>query len=133
MLNMITGLITIIDIILFIISISLFIKDNTKSKKYITTIGEIIDIKKRTGYTVDNDIYTVLSPTIKYNVNNHDYYFNGFYANKNMQVGEKLEILYDKNNPENACVKKGMFIAPIITGGIAILFLIALIILCILN
>jgi len=126
MIETIIILLIIIDIILFIVSGVLFYKDFSKIKNYEKTTGEIIDIKKRDSLDPENVDRVIISPIIKYFLNNKEYKFEGKYCSPNSKIGDKIEILYDKDNPKKVCVKKGLFIAPIITGGIAIIFLIGL-------
>lgn len=124
--NSIILIFIIVNIILFVVSITLFIKGLYKNKNYNTLTGEIISLKKRQDMSdVEIDI---ISPVIKYLVNDKEYIFEGKYCSPKSKVGDKIEIFYDKNNPEIVSVKKGLFIAPIITGGIAIVFLVGLII-----
>jgi len=133
MIDNIIILIIITDIVLFIVASSLFYKDISKIKKYEKTTGEIIDIKKRDSLDPENVDRVIISPIIKYFFNNKEYEFEGKYCSPNSKIGDKIEILYDKDNPKKVCVKKGLFIAPIITGGIAIIFLIGLVIFFIIN
>lgn len=126
MVSFIINIIIVIDVILFLISILLFSKSMKKIKNYKKTTGEIIDIKKRDSLDPENVDRVIISPIIKYFLNNKEYKFEGKYCSPNSKIGDKIEILYDKDNPKKVCVKKGLFIAPIITGGIAIIFLIGL-------
>jgi len=126
MVSFIINIIIVIDVILFLISIMLFSKSMKKIKNYKKTIGEIIDIKKRDSLDPENVDRVIISPIIKYFLNNKEYKFEGKYCSPNSKIGDKIEILYDKDNPKKVCVKKGLYIAPIITGGIAIIFLIGL-------
>ena len=40
-----------------------------------------------------------------------------------MRIGQKIQILYDLEDHSKATIKAGLYLAPIITGGIALLFL----------
>lgn len=116
------------DILLFVISGYLFFKGIYKLKKYGTTIGEIIDIKIIHSSLDDVGVDTIF-PTIKYNINEIEYKTNGKYCSPNSKIGDKIELLYKKDNPKIVSAKKGLFIAPSIVGSIAIVLFIVLMIL----
>lgn len=127
MVNNLNGIILvyiIVDVIMFIISITLFLKGYYKIKKCNILTGEIINVKKRQD-RMDVEV-DIISPIIKYSINGKEYVFEGNYCSPKSKIGDKIEILYDKNNPEKVSVKKGLFIAPIIIGSIALFFLLTL-------
>lgn len=62
-------------------------------------------------------------PIVSYNIDGADYVFVGNYRTSLMRIGQKIQILYDLEDHSKATIKAGLYLAPIITGGIALLFL----------
>lgn len=85
------------------------------------------------GGILEDGNTTTISPVIKYQVNGNTYEFFGKYYSTSMKVGDEVTVLYDKNDCSNAVVKKGLYVAPIITGGLGCVFTVALVICLVLK
>lgn len=72
-------------------------------------------------------------PVVAYNVDGEDHVFTGNYYTKAMRIGQPIKILYNIDDHSKATIKAGLYVAPIITGGIALLFVLSVIIILILR
>lgn len=118
-----------VAIILAMVTIILIINAIKKNKNYIICEGTIVDFYENdSSLRVGDDPVKAISPVIYFKVKEKEYKFTGNYCNSTMKVGDKIKILYNKNNPNKATIKQGLFIAPIITGALTTFSIIALII-----
>ena len=123
-----------VPLILWGVTVLLIINGVNKKKKWNECIGIIADFYENTSVMRLNSYETTaISPVVSYEVDGQKYDFIGNFYSTNMKVGQKLNVLYDKNNFSKATIKKGLYIAPMITGGLAILFTIPIIVFIILK
>ncbi|HHT15191.1 MAG TPA: hypothetical protein GXZ86_04875 [Clostridiales bacterium] len=73
-----------------------------------------------------------MMPVVSYNVDGVDYVFVGNYSSSRMRIGQSIKILYSIDDHSKATIKAGLYLAPIITGGIALLFLLPVIVMLVL-
>ena len=117
MFNLFVKLYPIIPCILITVTLLLSYNAYEKIKNYISTDGEIIDFYKSTSeMAISNEATYSVSPVIMYTVNGREYKFKGNFYSASMKKGDKTEIMYNKENPEKAVIKKGLYFAPLITG-----------------
>jgi len=57
----------------------------------------------------------------------------GTYYVNTMKINDSIDVLYKKSNPAEATMKNGLYVAPIITGGLALVFSIGYIVLIVLK
>ncbi len=120
----------VVPIIFLIITIILIIKLIKRNKEYIEDVGTITDFHKSTNEMRLNDYETeAISPIITYEVNGIKYDFIGNYYSTTMRIGDKIKIMYNKNNPKKVTTKKGLNLAVVILGVFTIISFIALIVL----
>ncbi len=100
-----------------------------KSTKYNETKGIIVDFYETTSeMRVSMDAVKAISPIVVYEINGREYRFIGNYCTTNMKIGDTVKVLYDKTYPEKALIKTGLYIAPLITGGLCVLFILPIIV-----
>ena len=63
-----------------------------------------------------------ISPIISYTVEGKSYEFVGNYYDTTMKEGQNVKVLYDKEDCTKASIKTGVYLAPIITGALTVLF-----------
>ena len=118
-------LLILVDVILSLFAMFLVYKLIKRLTTYIECDGNIVGFRKKDSTLVDSEsIITVVSTKISYNVNGIDYEFFGNYYNPSMKIGDKIKILYNKNNVKKVTVKKGIFVAPVIVSILALYFII---------
>lgn len=119
----------IIPLILIIVTAFLISNMNKKNANYAETEGTIVDIFETTAaIKLSSGEHKAISPVIKFSVADKEYEFIGKYYSTSMKIGSKVKVLYDEKNPENASIKSGLVFAPMITGILAIVFIIPIII-----
>lgn len=123
----------IVPLILFIVTVVLIINGVNKTKRYDECTGVIIAFRESTAYKVDSYGKKAISPIVEYQVNGHKYEFVGNFYATNMSVGKKVNVMYDKDDFTKATIKTGIYVAPIITGGLTIFFVLPIIIFVILK
>ncbi|MBQ4159008.1 MAG: DUF3592 domain-containing protein [Clostridia bacterium] len=69
-----------------------------------------------------------ISPVVSYSADGKAYEFIGRFYATSMKEGDTVKVLYSKENHAEATIKTGGFIAPIITGGLTVAFMIPVII-----
>jgi len=123
-------------VLIVLLVVVFFITKNalTKKQHYVQSTGKIVELhEEKSEAKIGSDAYNMISPVIEYSYNGGNHRVIGNYFSKSMKIGDEIEILVDKNNPENAIVKKGIYIAPIITSVVFVAFLVFYIVLVILK
>ena len=64
-----------------------------------------------------------ISPVVRYSVGGRQYEFVGNYYATTMKIGDRVEVLYNRQDASKARLKKGCYLAPGITGAIAAVFI----------
>lgn len=114
----------VVSLILFIVTVILLVSANSKKKDSYECTGIIVDFYKSNTLADFNSSRTyTISPIVSYSVDGKTYEFIGSFYSTNMKVGQEVKVLYNKDNPADAAVFSGLNLAPIITGLIALVFL----------
>ena len=105
----------IVPIIFLIITIILIIKLNKRNKNYVQTEGLIADFYENTSeMKLNNYEHKAISPIINYEVNGENFEFIGNYCSTTMKKGDKIQIMYNSDNPKQVIIKKGLNFAILI-------------------
>lgn len=130
-LGIIGYLLILFTIIIFIITIALYINLYNKKKHYKETEGVIIDIKEQEENDAMNDYGAntkLIIPIISYIVDGREYQHAGGYKT-DMKIGNKIKVLYDIKNPQKCVTSFEIIFAPVVLTILTIAFFIASIIL----
>lgn len=123
----------IVDVILYMITAFLLMNVRSKHKNYVECTGTIIDFHLSKPEMPGSHYSKEISPIVSYEVNGNKYEFIGKFYSTNMKVGKKVKVFYHKEDYSKASMKGFVYFAPLITGGIAIVFMIPIIILFMLK
>lgn len=124
MISMLLKLYTIVPIILLAVTIFLFFNCKNKINRYNECVGTITGFYENTTENrVGSYENKAISPVISYSVNGHSYEFIGNYYSTTMKVGNEITVMYEKDDASKATIKTGLYIAPIITGSLTLLFI----------
>lgn len=125
---------TIVPIVLFIVTLILIVNGNNKMNKYNECSGTIVRFYENTSELRVGSYETkAVSPVVSYSVNGKTYEFTGNYYSTSMKVGQEVKILYNKEDHSKATIKTGIYFAPIIMGGLTLLFILPIIIYAVLK
>lgn len=134
MMNTIVKIYPIIPLILLIVTVFFAVSGIKKNNCYFRTTGTITGFhEEKSEAKLSEDANKIISPVITYIVDGNEYKFVGNYYTKSMEVGDDIEIMYDAQAPNSATLKAGLFVVPIITGGLALVFGLGYIILLVLK
>ncbi len=134
MLALFFKLFIIVPLILLVVTIFLLRNSVRKLKTYRECTGTIIRFYKTTSPArVDLDHRYGISPVIAYKAHGKTYEFLGNYYSTWMKVGQEIQVMYHEEDPSKATVKKGLYVAPLITGALTLGFSSAFIVLMILK
>lgn len=115
----------VISIIFFGITLYLLVDMVKKHKNYDECTGIITDFN---GYQPEKPGHYYIhqiSPIVSYTVGGINYNFQGDFFSRNMRVGTKVQVYYHKEDYSKAFMKSGVHIAPLLTGGISIIFMLS--------
>lgn len=133
MIEILMKLFIVVPLILFIVTVILIANSTNKMKNYETCTGVITAFDQTNAFGVDSYGKKRISPVIEYKVKGQTYQFIGNYYSTNMKVGKEVNVMYNKEDVSKATIKTGLFVAPIITGGLTLFFIIPIIIFVILK
>lgn len=123
----------IIPTILFVVTVILSVNSSMILKTYHKCTGTIVGFCETTAPgNMDSDANKTISPVVSYTVDGEDYEFIGNYYSTSMKVGQEITALYHNEDPSNAIIKSGLYVAPAVLGALTLfftLFYVALIIL----
>lgn len=123
-----------VPIILFVVTLVLIVNGNHKMHKYNECTGTIVRFYENTSELRVGSYETkAVSPVVSYSVNGRTYEFTGNYYSTSMKVGQEVKVLYNKEDNSKATIKTGIYFAPIITGGLTLLFILPIIIYLVLK
>ncbi len=129
MIDIIFSVVLAAGIILFIVTVFLVISGVKKNLSYNECNGTIVRFYENSSEGRVGSYETVsISPVVKYEVKGKEYEFIANFYSTNMKIGQETTILYDPADPSKAAIKSGTFFAPIVTGALAVVFLIAAIV-----
>lgn len=124
----------IVPLVLLVVTVILINNANSKMKNYNECRGTIVRFYENTSQLrVSSYENKAISPVISYTVNGKTYEFIGNYYSTSMKVGQQVNVLYSKSDCSKATIKTGVFFAPIITGGLTVLFILPIVIYVILK
>lgn len=130
--DLILVLLIVVSLILFVVTVILIVSGTRKRRNYDECTG-IIEGFHEYKTPMHKAGERSFSPVISYTVHGRKYEFVGDYGSTSMKVGQKIHILYDRTEPSKATVKQGLFVAPMITGVLTLVFTLALVIFAILK
>lgn len=134
MIEILMKLYVFVPIILFVVTLILIVNGNNKMNKYNECIGTIVRFYENTSELRVGSYETkAVSPVVSYSVNGRTYEFTGNYYSTSMKVGQEVKVLYNKEDNSKATIKTGIYFAPIITGGLTLLFILPIIIYLVLK
>lgn len=112
-------------VVLIVITAILALAGMKKVSDYQLCMGTIIRFYENTSeMRLDSYETTAVSPVVEYFVNGQRYEFVANFYSTSMRTGDKVEVLYRADDHTDATLKKGVVFAPIITGSLAIVFVI---------
>lgn len=124
----------IIPIVLLIVTVCLIVNSKNKLERYHECVGTIVGFYENTAETRLNSYESkAISPVVSYSVDGVSYEFIGKYYSTTMQEGNKVSVMYNKNDPSKAAIKTGLFLAPLITGALTLLFVLPIVIYIVLK
>ncbi len=132
MLNLFLIILPIVSAILFTVMIISFVSDTKKRNHYRECTGTIERIWKRTSPGEPSN-HQIISPIISYTVCGKKYEIVGTSYSTNMEIGQKVVILYDEDDPAKAIMKKGLYFMSFVTGIVGLAFTAAFIIMAALK
>lgn len=113
----------IVPIILTVATILLIVNSSQKLKTYSECSGTIIRFYETTNSQQgSSEKDKSISPVISYTVEGKTYEFTGNYYSTSMKVGQEIKVMYHNEDPSNATVKTGLYVAPMIVGILALTF-----------
>lgn len=113
----------VVTVIMLIITVILSVNAGKKLQHRAECTGTIIGFYKDTTAMMRNDYETYrISPIVSYTVNGKTYEFKGNYYDTSMKEGKQVTLLYDLEDPSKATIKTGVWLAPVITGAVALMF-----------
>ena len=134
MIEILMKLYVFVPIILFVVTLILIVNGNNKMNKYNECTGTIVRFYENTSELRVGSYETkAVSPVVSYSVNGRTYEFTGNYYSTSMKVGQEVKVLYNKEDNSKATIKTGIYFAPIITGGLTLLFILLIIIYLVLK
>lgn len=134
MIEILMKLYVFVPIILFVVTLILIVNGNNKMNKYNECTGTIVRFYENTSELRVGSYETkAVSPVVSYSVNGRTYEFTGNYYSTSMKVGQEVKVLYNKEDNSKATIKTGIYFAPIITGGLTLLFILPIIIYLVLK
>lgn len=119
MLHLIFIVLVLVSLILLIVTVALAVNHTRKMKHYAECTGIIERFWKRKSPLQDAG-KSLISPIVSYTVDGKNYTLVGNYCTRDMKVGQEITLLYDTNDPSEATVKRGLYVAPLITGALTV-------------
>ena len=132
MLDIMLILFGIVIAILFLVTVFLVVNATRKLKNYDRCMGVIERFWERKAPASEPG-RTLISPIVSYTVNGKNYEFVGDYGSVQMKIGQEIELLCDREDPSKVTIKKGLYVAPLITGVIALGFSVAFVIIAVVK
>ncbi len=115
MANLILTLLAIASVIPFVVMIVSFVRNTKKRKRYSECVGTIVRIWKRPS-PGERSNQQLVSPIVSYTVHGKKYEMVGTTYTTNIKIGQEVVILFDKDDPSKAIMKKGLYFMPFLSG-----------------
>lgn len=132
MIDLILVILAVASVILYVVTVISIVGDTRKRKNYSECTGVIQNIWKRRRPGDEPGRY-IVSPIIIYTVNGMNYKVVGDCYSTKMQVGQRIQMLYDRAAPSKAVVKKTLYVTPLITGLVGAAFTFAFVFIVLLR
>lgn len=129
--NFIIALFSIVVTVLLVITIYLIMNTQNTLETYSNGTGRIVGFYEKKDMYDEEEINTY--PIISYVVDGKSYEFEASYYSSTMQMGQEIPLMYAKENHSDVIIKGGLYIAPIITGSLTLVFCIVVIVFVILK
>ncbi len=129
--NFIITFFSIVAVVLLAITVYLIIDTQDTLKNYCDGAGKIVSFYETQDMYDEEEINTY--PIISYIVDGKSYEFEASFFSSTMQIGQEIPLMYAKENPSDVIIKGGLYIAPIITGSMTLVFGIVVIVFAILK
>jgi hypothetical protein len=114
---------SLVSVILVIVTLFLGINAGKKLQNRAQCTGTIVGFQENTSPMFRNDYDAArLSPIVSFTVKGETYQFIARYADTSMKVGKQVPVVYNVEDPSIASIKTGLWLAPVITGSIALIF-----------
>lgn len=115
-----------VPLIFLTVTVGLSVNSCKKLKHYSECTGIIERFHEQKTPMSDTGKVSI-SPVVSYQVNGKSYELMGNYCSTRMKIGQEISILYCNEEPSKATIKKGLYVAPMITGGLTLFFGMALV------
>lgn len=124
----------VVPAVLLVVTLVLIVNGNNKVNKYNECSGTIVRFYENTSeLRVGAYEAKAVSPVVSYSVNGNTYEFIANYYSTSMKVGQEVKVLYSKEDNTKATIKTGIYFAPIITGGLTLLFVLPIVMYAVLK
>lgn len=133
MLNLIFVILIAVFAVLLTVTVALVLYGSRKRKNYTEATGVIVKFREATSPAASEIGEKRFSPIVSYIVNGQNYKFVGNYCSTGMKAGQKIHLLYNPEEPSKAIIKKGLYVAPMITGALTLMVVLAIAILLVLK
>lgn len=133
MLNLIFVILIAVFAVLLTVTVALVLYGSRKRKNYNEATGVIVKFRVGTSPAASEIGEKRFSPIVSYTVNGQNYEFVGNYCSTGMKAGQKIDLLYNPEEPSKAIIKKGLYVAPMITGALTLMVVLAIAILLVLK
>ncbi|MET8006620.1 DUF3592 domain-containing protein [Nonomuraea glycinis] len=128
--TLVGGIFALIGLALLCVTIALAVSTASFLASAQRTDGTVVELTARTSTTRNSDGYTRRSttwyPTVEFTVDGKQYSFESSTGSNPPAYtkGESLPVAYDPDDPYNAQISSfwSAFLAPMITGGLGVLF-----------
>lgn len=130
--DLILALLILVPLILLTVTVILIVNGSRKLRRCAECTGIITELKK-VQTPMQKPGERNVSPVVSYMVNGKTYAFIGNYWSTSMRVGQKINVLYEREDPSKATIKQGLYVAPMITGGLGLFFTIGCILFALLK
>lgn len=134
MISVLVRLYPIVPVILLTVTVFLLRNCKNKAAHYNECPGIITGFHENTAETRLGSYETkAISPVVSYTVAGRSYEFIGKYCSTAMKVGDEVPVMYHKDDASKAAIKTGVYFGPIVTGALALLSLLPIVICSILK
>lgn len=112
---------------LLLLAVTFVLLSRVKKAERDSCLGEGYIVGFRHGSSeimLDDYETTSISPVVRYTAGGQVYEFVGNYYATTMKIGDKVEVLYNRQDMSKARLNRGRYLAPIVTGAIACVFIV---------
>lgn len=114
----------VVALLLLVITFILIARTKKAQRDCCVCVGWIVGFQHSASENMLDDYETeAISPVVRYSVGGRQYEFVGNYYATTMKIGDRVEVLYNRQDASRARLKKGCYLAPGITGAVAAVFI----------